>query len=39
MREFGDGRLKIDLNGAPDELRSQVIEAVKKVLSETPPTD
>lgn len=37
MREFEDGRLKIDLAGAPPELREKVIEAVKKALAETTP--
>jgi ParB family chromosome partitioning protein len=36
MREFEDGRLKIDLAGAPDDLRRKVIEAVKKALAELP---
>jgi ParB family chromosome partitioning protein len=36
IREFEDGRLKIDLAGAPDELRGKVIEAVKKALAGIP---
>jgi ParB family chromosome partitioning protein len=39
VREFDDGRLKIDLSNAPDELRGKIIEAVKKVLTETAPVD
>lgn len=39
VREFDDGRLKIDLSNAPDELRGKIIEAVKKVLTETVPTE
>lgn len=39
VREFDDGRLKIDLNNAPDELRGKIIEAVKKVLTETVPKE
>jgi ParB family transcriptional regulator, chromosome partitioning protein len=36
MKEFDDGRMKIDLVKAPPELRSKIIEAVKQILSETP---
>lgn len=39
VREFDDGRLKIDLSNAPDELRGKIIEAVKRVLTETVPTE
>jgi ParB family chromosome partitioning protein len=35
LREFEDGRLKIDLSGAPDHLRSKLIESVKRVLAES----
>jgi ParB family chromosome partitioning protein len=38
VREFDDGRLKIDLSNAPDELRGKIIDAVKKVLTETAPS-
>jgi ParB family chromosome partitioning protein len=36
IREFDDGRLKIDLSNAPEELRAKLISAVKKVLTEAP---
>jgi ParB family chromosome partitioning protein len=36
IREFNDGRVKIDLANAPEELRAKLISAVKKVLAETP---
>lgn len=39
VKEFDDGRLKIDLTNAPELLRTKVIDAVKKVLSETPSAD
>jgi ParB family chromosome partitioning protein len=35
IREFEDGRLKIDLTNAPEALRANVISAVKKALAET----
>jgi ParB family chromosome partitioning protein len=35
IREFNDGRLKIDLANAPEELRAKLISAVKKVLTDT----
>lgn len=35
IREFNDGRLKIDLTNAPEELRAKLISAVKKVLTDT----
>lgn len=35
IREFDDGRLKIDLANAPEELRAKLINAVKRVLAET----
>lgn len=37
IREFDDGRLKIDLTNAPEYLRVKVIDAVKKVLTDTMP--
>jgi ParB family chromosome partitioning protein len=37
LREFDDGRLKIDLSNAPGDLREKIIDAVKKVLAETAP--
>lgn len=36
IREFEDGRLKIDLSNAPESLRADIITAVKKTLAETP---
>lgn len=36
IREFEDGRLKIDLSNAPESLRAEVIRAVKKTLAEAP---
>ncbi|MBV0881792.1 ParB/RepB/Spo0J family partition protein [Noviherbaspirillum sp. L7-7A] len=36
IREFEDGRLKIDLSNAPENLRADIISAVKKTLAETP---
>lgn len=35
IREFEDGRLKIDLTNAPEALRANIISAVKKALAET----
>jgi len=35
IREFEDGRLKIDLSNAPENLRAEIISAVKKTLAET----
>lgn len=35
IREFDDGRLKIDLANAPEDLRAKLISAVKRVLTET----
>jgi len=35
IREFEDGRLKIDLSNAPENLRADIISAVKKTLVET----
>ena len=35
IREFEDGRLKIDLTNAPEALRANVISAVKKALADT----
>jgi ParB family transcriptional regulator, chromosome partitioning protein len=35
IREFEDGRLKIDLSNAPEALRANVINAVKKALADT----
>lgn len=37
IREFEDGRLKIDLNNAPEALRANIISAVKNALAETSP--
>jgi ParB family chromosome partitioning protein len=37
IREFEDGRLKIDLSNAPEILRSNVVNAVKKALADTRP--
>lgn len=37
IREFEDGRLKIDLSNAPEALRAHIVNAVKKVLADTPP--
>jgi ParB family chromosome partitioning protein len=37
IREFEDGRLKIDLSNAPETLRSSVVNAVKKALADTSP--
>ncbi|WP_194711797.1 ParB/RepB/Spo0J family partition protein [Noviherbaspirillum soli] len=34
IREFEDGRLKIDLSNAPEGLRTEIISAVKKTLAE-----
>ena len=39
VREFEDGRLKIDLSNAPEALRANIISAVKKVLAETMPVN
>ncbi len=36
-REFDDGRLKIDLTNVPEDLRTKLIDAVKKVLAENLP--
>jgi ParB family chromosome partitioning protein len=36
IREFEDGRLKIDLSNAPEALRASVVNAVKKALADTP---
>lgn len=36
IREFEDGRLKIDLSNAPESLRAEIISAVKKTLAEAP---
>lgn len=36
IREFEDGRLKIDLSNAPEGLRAEIISAVKKTLAEAP---
>lgn len=36
IREFDDGRLKIELSNAPENLRSDIINAVKKALAEKP---
>ncbi|MFS0757002.1 ParB/RepB/Spo0J family partition protein [Noviherbaspirillum sp. 1P10PC] len=36
IREFEDGRLKIDLSNAPESLRAEIISAVKKTLAEGP---
>lgn len=35
IREFEDGRLKIDLTNAPEDLRANIIGAVKKALADT----
>lgn len=35
IREFEDGRLKIDLSNAPEALRAEIISAVRKTLAET----
>lgn len=35
IREFEDGRLKIDLTNAPEALRANIISAVKKALADT----
>lgn len=35
VRDFNDGRLKIELTKAPEDLRTKIIEAVKKVLTES----
>jgi len=35
IREFEDGRLKIDLSNAPEPLRANIISAVKKALADT----
>lgn len=34
IREFEDGRLKIDLSNAPESLRADIISAVKKTLAD-----
>ena len=39
IREFEDGRLKIDLSNAPEALRTDIINAVKKTLAESPAPD
>ena len=36
VREFEDGRMKIDLTNAPEALRANIINAVKKALADTP---
>lgn len=36
IREFEDGRLKIDLSNAPENIRADIISAVKKALAEAP---
>lgn len=36
IREFEDGRLKIDLSNTPESLRADIISAVKKTLAESP---
>jgi ParB family chromosome partitioning protein len=36
IREFEDGRLKIDLSNAPESLRADIISAVKKALADSP---
>jgi ParB family chromosome partitioning protein len=36
VREFEDGRMKIDLSNAPETLRANIINAVKKALADTP---
>jgi ParB family chromosome partitioning protein len=36
IREFEDGRLKIDLSNAPERLRADIIGAVKKALADSP---
>ncbi|MET0961628.1 MAG: ParB/RepB/Spo0J family partition protein [Noviherbaspirillum sp.] len=35
IREFEDGRLKIDLSNAPEALRANIISAVKNALAKT----
>jgi ParB family chromosome partitioning protein len=37
IREFEDGRLKIDLSNAPENLRANIVNAVKKALADTLP--
>ena len=37
IREFEDGRLKIDLSNAPEALRANIVTAVKKALIDTHP--
>jgi ParB family chromosome partitioning protein len=37
IREFEDGRLKIDLSNAPETLRANIVNAVKKALADTLP--
>jgi ParB family chromosome partitioning protein len=37
IREFEDGRLKIDLSNAPEALRANIVNAVKKALIDTLP--
>ena len=37
IREFEDGRLKIDLSNAPEALRANIVNAVKKVLADSLP--
>jgi ParB family chromosome partitioning protein len=37
IREFEDGRLKIDLSNAPEILRINIANAVKKALADTQP--
>lgn len=37
IREFEDGRLKIDLSNAPETLRANIVSAVKKALADTLP--
>ena len=36
VREFEDGRMKIDLSNAPEVLRANIVNAVKKALADTP---
>ena len=37
IREFEDGRLKIDLSNAPESLRANIVNAVKKALMDSLP--
>lgn len=36
VREFDDGRLKLDLSNTTAELRTKIIDAVKQILADTP---